>query len=324
MITKHISYWKHIDIDYCLLKYLFYILYRIGMKKVVTKKLLAKNPLAKKAVEKKSPVVKVLVATPKKSPRIGALAIANLVGFVAVIVVNYLAISLPIWWMSTGELSDLYPNLFTLAGLTFSIWGVIYLLLFAFVLWQLVDFYKKQSTAITKKIGIWFLLSCIANIGWIFAWHNTQLLLSVIIMLAFLVLLIIITKKIELGKRRGSVVDKYLVQVPFSIYLWRISVATIANISALLVSVGWNMWGISDIVWTIAVIIVATILALLSLYKKNNIPFALVVIRAFIGIILKRIAVDPVYASSILWILGGSIVVISAGIGLKFETWKKN
>jgi len=31
--------------------------------------------------------------------------------------------------MSTGDLSDLYPNLFTPAGLTFSIWGLIYLAL---------------------------------------------------------------------------------------------------------------------------------------------------------------------------------------------------
>lgn len=70
----------------------------------------------------------------------------------AVLIVNYLAVTLPLGGMTTGALSDLYPNLFTPAALTFSIWGVIYLLLFAFVIWQIVDFYKKQSTGITKKI----------------------------------------------------------------------------------------------------------------------------------------------------------------------------
>ncbi|MEI8253646.1 MAG: hypothetical protein WCG25_08130 [bacterium] len=59
----------------------------------------------------------------------------------------------------------------------------------------------------------------------------------------------------------------------------------------------------SDIFWTITVIIVATLLALISLYKKYNIIFALVVVRAFVGIIIKRISVDPVYASSIIWTL---------------------
>ncbi len=80
----------------------------------------------------------------------------------------------------------------------------------------------------------------------------------------------------------------------------------------------------TDIFWTIIVIIVAALLALISLYKKYNIIFALVVIRAFIGIIIKRVNVDPVYASSIIWTLGVCIALISAGIGMKFEQRKKN
>lgn len=92
----------------------------------------------------------------------------------------------------------------------------------------------------------------------------------------------------------------------------------------MLVHLGWNMRGISDSTWTIIVIIVATLLALLSLRKTANIVFALVVVRAFVGIIIKRVAVDPVYASSILWTLGICLGIITTGIGLKFEQWKKN
>lgn len=318
MITKHISYWKHLDIDYCLVKCFFICFIFLCMKKIIKKK-----PAEKKTVVKKFLTSK-WVNAPKKSIWLNVLSIGNVLAFIAVVVVNYLAVSLPIGGNTTWALSDLYPNLFVPAGLTFSIWGLIYLLLFAFVIRQLVDFYKKQSKAITKKIGIWFLISCAANIGRIFAWYYTQLLLSVIIMIVFLISLIIIAKKIELGKRWGTLSDKYFVQVPFSVYLWRICVATIANITALLVNIGWNMWGMSDIFWTIIVIIVAAILALRSLYKNYNIPFALVVIRAFIGIILKRISVDPVYASSILWVLAISIVVITGGIGARFEQWRKN
>jgi hypothetical protein len=114
------------------------------------------------------------------------------------------------------------------------------------------------------------------------------------------------------------------VQVPFSLYLGRLSVATIANITALLVNVNWNMFGLSDIFWTILVIIVATILAILSLKKTYDIIFALVVIWAFVGIIIKRVAVDPVYASSIIWTLGICITIITAGIGARFDAWRKN
>jgi hypothetical protein len=287
------------------------------------KKIVKKTPIIKKGVVKNSGAVKV-ANPPKKNSWLTTLAIVNVIAFLGVIVVNYLAVSLPIGWMTTWELSDLYPNLFVPAGLTFSIWGLIYTLFLGFVVWQLVDLYKKNSTGITKKIGIWFLLSCVANIGRMFAWQYQQVRLSVIIMLFFLVVLIVIANKVQLGKRLWTLWDKYLVQVPFSIYIGRISVATIANITTLLVTIWRNAWGLSDIVWTNIVIIVATILALLSLYKKYNIIYALVIIRAFIGIIIKRIDVDPVYASSIIWTLGICIAIISAGIWARREKRLKN
>lgn len=283
------------------------------IKKKATKKIVAKKKLPVKVVSKS-----------KKSSWLGLLSIGNIIAFIAVLIVNYLAVSLPLGGMTTWALADLYPNLFTPAGLTFSIWGVIYLWLFVFVIWQAVDFYKKQSTGITKKIWIWFLLSCAANIWRMFARQYQYVLLSIIIMLVFLGILIVIANKIQLGKKLGSLWNKYLVQVPFSIYLWRISVATIANASAVLVHYEWNMFGLSDIFRTNLVIIIATIITIRSLKKTNNIIFALVVIRAFIGIILKRIDVDPVYATNILWTLGACIAIITAGIGRKFEGWKNN
>jgi uncharacterized membrane protein len=104
-------------------------------------------------------------------------------------------------------------------GMTFSIWGLIYLLVLGFVIWQLVDLFRKNSLGITKKIGIWFLLSCMANIGWIFAWHYQQVLLSVVIMLLFLLVLIVITQKVSIGQKLGNWKDKLFLQIPFSVYL---------------------------------------------------------------------------------------------------------
>lgn len=235
-----------------------------------------------------------------------------------------MAVNLPIWWMTTGDLSDLYPNLFTPAWLTFSIWGLIYLALTWFVIRQIVDLYKKNSIAITKKIWIWFLLSCLINMWWIFAWHYKVVWLSVVIMILFLLVLIVISNKIQIWKKLWNRWDKLLVQIPFSLYLGWISVATIANMSAWLVNTWWTMRWMSDIFWTLVVIIVAALLALISLYKKYNIIFALVVVRAFVGIIIKRIDVDPIYAKSIIWTLGLCIAVISGMIGWRLEKWIKN
>ena len=259
----------------------------------------------------------------KKNLWFKVLGIVNVVAFLGVLIVNYLAVSLPIGGMTTGALSDLYPNLFTPAGLTFSIRWLIYLALLCFVVWQLIDLFKKNSLWITKKVGIRFLLSCVANMGRLFAWHYTQLFLSVLIMLFFLVVLIVIANKVQLGKKLGKRGDKLLVQVPFSLYLWWISVATIANISTWLVNIQRGMRGMTPIFRTILMIIIATLLALLALYKKYNVIFALVVIRAFIGIIIKTLWAEVVYGQIVrtLWIC---IAAITAGIGRKFEQWKKN
>jgi len=290
------------------------------MPKAITKKL-----ATKKIVAKKKPI-KIVKKAPVKKPKktwLTVLGIANIVVFLAVIIINYLAVSLPIGGMTTWALSDLYPNLFTPAGLTFSIWGLIYLLVWWFVVRQIIDLFKKKSLWITKKIGVRFLLSCAANIGRIFAWHNTKIFLSVLIMLAFLVILIVIANKIQLGKKLWTWLDKLLVQIPFSIYLGRISVATIANTAARLVHVQRGMRGMTPIFRTILVIIVATLLALMALWKKYNIIFALVVVRAFIGIIIKTLGAEVVYGQ-IVRTLGACIAVITAAIGRRFEARKKN
>lgn len=281
------------------------------------------TPISKKKSVKKV-VVKETISPKKKNQRTSRLARANLLAFVAVLIVNYLANALPLWGNTTGALSDMYPSIFTPAGLTFSIWGIIYLALLWFVIWQLIDVYAKKTSGITKKIGIWFLLSCATNIGWLFAWHYTQVGLSVLVMILFLVVLIVIGEKVDLGKKLWTIKDKYFVQVPFSLYLGRICVAIIANISTRLIHIWRTMRRMTDIFWTILVIIVAALLALIQLYKKNNIIFALVVVWAFLGIIIKRVQVDPVYAQSIIRTTGICIALITAAIGRRYEAWKKN
>lgn len=251
------------------------------------------------------------------------LVIANIVAFIAVVIVNYLATNLPIWGLTTGELSDLYPNLFVPAGLTFSIWWIIYLFLLWFVIWQAIDFYKKKSLWITKKISRWFILSCLANIWWILAWHNQKVLLSVIIMILFLLILIIINQKVKIGKKIWNIRDKIFLQIPFSIYLWWISVATIANISAWLVNIWWSSRWISPIIWTIIMIVIASLLAIMSLYKKNDIVFSSVIVWAILGIIIKRLGAEIVY-SQIIRVAAICIVLISFVMWYNYKKWLKN
>lgn len=249
------------------------------------------------------------------------LSVLNIIFLIVTIWVNFLANGLPIGGNTTGELADMYPNLFVPAWLTFSIWGLIYLLLLWFVIWQFIDAKRDNSLGVTEQVGPWFILSCCANIAWIFARHYTFTWLSVVIMLLLLGTLIVLSNKVRTWQSRGTWKNKLFTQIPFGVYLGWISVATIANITSYLVDTWRDMWWFSDIFWTITVIWVATVLGILALAKDANIPFVWVLLWAFLGIALKRVDVDPVYATPILWMLVVCSVVLSIGVWARWRRW---
>lgn len=215
------------------------------------------------------------------------LSILNIFSFIAMVSINALANILPINGVKTGQLSNLYPNLFTPAGITFSIWGVIYLLLLIFIIYQA----KNKKEKFVEEIGAYFIISCILNGSWIFAWHYKLVLLSVVIMLLLLLSLILIYTRLGIGKKQVSKKVKYMVNMPFSIYLGWITVATIANITALLVNLKWNGFGLNPVVWTIVVITVGTLITLVMIWSRRDIFYSITVLWAFLGIIIKRMGV---------------------------------
>jgi len=246
----------------------------------------------------------------KMKNKLKIFAIVNTLIFFAVVTVNFLANSLPINGYNTGELSDGFPNLFVPAGITFSIWGLIYVLLGMFVLQQFHAL-KKQNGRFVGDIGIWFAVSSAANIGWIFAWHYKQIVFSLIFMLIILLSLILIVLRLRPNRKYSTGLERIAVYHAFSVYLGWISVATIANVTTVLVVNGWNGFGISDEFWTVLVIAVAILLGLISIIKANDIPYALVIDWALIGIIIKRYQVGGLEYMWIILIAGIGVVSIS-------------
>lgn len=218
------------------------------------------------------------------------LQIANILAFIFMIVLNGLANGLPLNGKTTGELSALYPNLFVPVGITFSIWGIIYLWLFAFIIYQGSDLVRsqKQDRSFLYDLEWWFVANALLNGLWILVWHFQMIGVSTFIMLGILGTLITIFLKLGIGKKTVSTTVKWFVHTPFSIYLGWISIATIANITTLLVDNGYTSGNISAINWTIAMIGVGSILTIFMLYWRNSIPYAFVTIWAFAGILLKQ------------------------------------
>ena len=244
------------------------------------------------------------------------LSILNLLGFLGMVIVNYLAVALPLNNKTTGELSDQYPNLFVPAGFTFSIWGVIYLLLAIFIVYQLIYALRKntQNISFLKKIGLLFFVSSLANLSWVFAWHFELVSLSLFLMLILLGSLMAIYLKLQIGRSDLSKSEKYLVHLPFSVYLGWITIATIANTTALLVDLGWNRFGVSEQFWTIAVIIIGIAISLTILFYRKDIFYCLVVDWALYGILIKRLTTDAVPVPSIITVVILGLTVISVAI----------
>jgi len=205
------------------------------------------------------------------------LKLFNLAAFSLMILMNYLANALPLNGKTTGQLSDQYPNLFVPAGLTFSIWGVIYLLLVGFSVIQ----FSSQHKSIIQAIGWAFAIGCLLNGLWIVAWHYEQLPLSLLIMLGLLVVLIYINARIQTS-------SSVFFNIAFGIYLGWICIATIANLTALLVHYNWGGWGISHETWAIIMIVAGTAITILAITRLDNPYIGFAVIWALAGIMIKR------------------------------------
>jgi len=217
------------------------------------------------------------------------LQVLNILSLTVVLIVNYLANTIPINGYTTGELSDLLPNLFVPAGITFSIWGIIYLSLITFIVYLSKNLFESQhrSQDYISLVGPWFIINCLANSTWIFAWHYRIIWLSMVLMLLILFSLVVIYQRLH-HNPPANVAAKYTVHFPFSIYLGWITIATVANVTALLVFINWSGWGLPQVFWTALVIALATFIGLWILHRFNDIFYAAVIVWAFAGIILKR------------------------------------
>lgn len=218
-------------------------------------------------------------------------AIFNTIGYIMVIAVNVMASLSVINSKTPAEISAKYESLFVPAGITFSIWGVIYLSLSGFIIYQLwLAFsgrHKPQLEIFMERLRGWWLISCLANSCWLFSWHYELIPLSFLLILTLLISLLAINLNfnIALPEANATWTEKLFIHLPFSLYLGWICIATAANMAALFVYSGW---GGNSIPWTIFLILLCTAASTVLIIRRHNIVTGLVAIWALYGIILKR------------------------------------
>lgn len=235
--------------------------------------------------------------------------------YLAMVVVNYLANALPLNGRGTGDVSNAYPSLFTPAGVTFSIWGVIYLLLGAHVLYQLGLFRAAPETAgetdLLNRVGVLFAISSLANTAWVFAWHYDLIPLSAVLIVVILVCLarIVTTlSKVDLTGRQ-----RWLIGVPFSVYFGWTTVAVVANMTVLLVYANWDGFGVADSTWAAIMVVVAMAIGTATMLRNRDIAYGLVLIWAFGGILLRQTStLDSRYPVIIAAVVVSLVVFVAA------------
>ena len=209
----------------------------------------------------------------------------TLIAFVGVILMNALANALPIAGRTTGDVSELYPNLFTPAGFAFSIWGVIYAGLLAYVIRVLTV--KKGDEIAILRVTPWWVVNALANMAWILSWHYLYLYTSLLLMLVLLYSLIRITSK--LAQVSSTSRDLKLARFVFDLYFGWITVATVANVTAVLIGVDWKGFGIAPELWMSLILGVIVIISVVTYIRSATVFYLVPVLWALYGIYSKHV-----------------------------------
>ena len=234
-----------------------------------------------------------------------------IVATVATVALNIVASSLPLNGQTTGEISDRFEVYFVPAGYVFSIWGLIYLWLAAYSVYQALPAQRENPRL--RGIGYLYVGSAVANVAWLFLWHYERFPLTIVAMLALLGLLIAIYLRLGTGRTRVGAGETWAVRVAFSIYLGWITVATVANATSLLDFLGWGGWGLAPEAWAVIMLVAATAIALGVSLTRGDVAYMAVIVWAFIGIALKHAATPLVSVTA--WVVA-AIAALSLVVGV--------
>ena len=197
------------------------------------------------------------------------------------------------------------------AGYVFSIWGLIYIGIVAFAIYQALPSQRDRSSL--RPVRLYYTVSSVANMAWIFLWHYDFLPHSLLAMVTLLLSLIGIYLSLGMGRSRASQAERWAARIPFSVYLGCITVATVANFSAVLYDSPWNAWGIGQVVWAVIILLVAASIAAGVSITRGDIAYVLVIVWAFAGIAVKHTGTPTVaVAAAVL----AAIVALTLAIGV--------
>ncbi len=234
--------------------------------------------------------------------------IVVIITILVTLVINGLANALPINGLTTGQISDSFHVYFVPAGYVFSIWGLIYLGLIAFAIFQALP--SQRENPRLRATGWWIALGGLANSAWIFLWQYEHFPLTLVAMLILLATLIITYLMLGIGRTKVSTVETWTVRVPFSIYLGWITVATVANVTDVLNYLKWDGFGLAPEIWMGIMLAAVLVISVLMNFTRRDVAYTLVILWALAGIALKFASIPVVAVPT--WITFGLVALTLA------------
>jgi hypothetical protein len=202
--------------------------------------------------------------------------------------INTLSNVFPLNGVSVGNLSNtLFASVQIIpANYAFAIWGLVYIGLIAFGIYQLQP--SQRENPRLQHSGYLLAIACIAQCAWIYLFLARLFPLSNLAMLGILVPLIVMYQRLGIGRERVSRQERWFIHLPISIYLGWISVATIVNVAIGLYSLKWDSWGIAPSVWTVVMMAIAAVIAIVISIQRHDTAYVMVIVWALVAIAIRQ------------------------------------
>ena len=234
---------------------------------------------------------------------------ATLAAIIGTFAVNVWSNLSPINGLNIGEIANtLFSEVQILpANYAFSIWGVIYLGLFAFGVYQLLP--SQRENPVLRRVDYLLILVCVVQAAWVLLFLMRQFWLSLAAMIGILLPLIGIYLQMGIGRRRVSREEKWLAHIPFSIYLGWISVATVVNVAIALYSINWDGFGLAPQAWTVIMLLISTAIAAMLTLQRRDMAYPLVMVWALIAIAVRQANIPLIATTAVVLAIALALLV---------------
>ena len=231
-------------------------------------------------------------------------AIATLIAIIVTITANTWTNLSPPNDLNVGEIANtvLAGVLITPANYAFAIWGLIYLGVVAYGIYQL--FPAQRQDPVIRRASLGLIVASLAQTAWIYLFPLQLFWLSVVAMAVILLALAVAYAQLNPGRSRAGRRRRWLAQIPFSIYLGWISVASLVNVASALYASGFEDLGLGAVPWTVIVLLIGAGLGAIAIWRHQDLAFVLVLVWAFTAVAVRHSDVLAIWLTAVLCSLG--------------------